>query len=832
MAVEVERLIVTLEARLDRYDANLRAANVATDRRVAQIEQRFDRMAGRLRTSASTAAMSVGAALGGLATALSGRELARYADGWTTVTRALESGEQIFGVRMRSASALNKLASESRADLDSFSKLYMRTAAATRELGVSEEDVARSTQTVAMALKLGSASASEQASVMLQLSQALQKGKLDGDEFRSVMENAGIVQELLAKRLNVSKGSLIKMAADGKIGVRDLFAALTEGHAEVTRIFRGTPATIGEAFVVLNNAVTEYVGNLDTATGASRSLVDVLASIARNAETVGDVALTAGAALLAAFGPRLVAGIGAAGVGVASMVGPLGLLAGAVAAASVGFTFLADNFVVAADGVTTVRDQISAVVHVLGNQLQPAMTVAGQVVTDATTVITAALAGVPVSLADVGNAVRALVNAMIGVFAFGVEALERVVSSLPAVIAEQFIAMANRVIRVVADMNNVLIDLLNKLPGVELPRVSTVQFKNSFDGARAELGGSMREAARHLSRDFVGEFSAGLAGVKTEIDAVAQSIALGRRLAASTTTQRPIPTIAKRPDAPETRKKSKRSPFEREVRQAEEGIRLAQLEARSLGVSAEKTLAAKTALELLNAAKQEGIKITPQILAQIDELSTKFAAAKTEAERLREAFDDIKSTSSDVLRGFITDLKNGKSGAEALHGALDKISNKLIDMAVNQLIQNAFGPVLGSAMGAAGGGGLSQALTVFKFAQGGVAAHGRPLPLFSRGGVSNTAAIFGEAGPEAAVPLPDGRRIPVDLRVPEARPAPGGVGGEVRVTVDTSERLVAEIETRAEGVVARRAPQIVSAAIRETDRALPGMIRKSQARSL
>ena len=36
--------------------------------------------------------------------------------------------------------------------------------------------------------------------------------------------------------------------------------------------------------------------------------------------------------------------------------------------------------------------------------------------------------------------------------------------------------------------------------------------------------------------------------------------------------------------------------------------------------------------------------------------------------------------------------------------------------------------------------------------------------LFAKGGVSNRPAIFGEAGPEAAVPLPDGRRIPVDLR--------------------------------------------------------------------
>jgi hypothetical protein len=35
---------------------------------------------------------------------------------------------------------------------------------------------------------------------------------------------------------------------------------------------------------------------------------------------------------------------------------------------------------------------------------------------------------------------------------------------------------------------------------------------------------------------------------------------------------------------------------------------------------------------------------------------------------------------------------------------------------------------------------------------------------FSKGGVSNRPAIFGEKGPEAAVPLPDGRTIPVTLK--------------------------------------------------------------------
>jgi hypothetical protein len=43
-----------------------------------------------------------------------------------------------------------------------------------------------------------------------------------------------------------------------------------------------------------------------------------------------------------------------------------------------------------------------------------------------------------------------------------------------------------------------------------------------------------------------------------------------------------------------------------------------------------------------------------------------------------------------------------------------------------------------------------------------------PLKKHAFGGISDIPAMFGEAGPEAAVPLPDGRRIPVDLNIGDA----------------------------------------------------------------
>ena len=52
------------------------------------------------------------------------------------------------------------------------------------------------------------------------------------------------------------------------------------------------------------------------------------------------------------------------------------------------------------------------------------------------------------------------------------------------------------------------------------------------------------------------------------------------------------------------------------------------------------------------------------------------------------------------------------------------------------------------------------------------------MPKYARGGITSGPSIAGEAGPEAVVPLPDGRAIPVTIKLRDAVSAPRGVYGE------------------------------------------------------
>ncbi|WP_336067168.1 phage tail length tape measure family protein [Nitratireductor rhodophyticola] len=164
--------------------------------------------------------------------------------------------------------------------------------------------------------------------------------------------------------------------------------------------------------------------------------------------------------------------------------------------------------------------------------------------------------------------------------------------------------------------------------------------------------------------------------------------------------------------------------------------------------------------------------------AATDEQRLKIAELVTAVEEETEAFKGaeeaakfFKETLGGALLSIIPPIETGNR-------ALDNLLNTLIQV-VAQAALLGQGPLAGLI---GGGGGL---LSLFGFAKGGIASHGRPqpLPMFARGGVSRSAAIFGEAGPEAAVPLPDGRRIPVDLRVP-AMPRQRSTSISMPVTID------------------------------------------------
>lgn len=105
---------------------------------------------------------------------------------------------------------------------------------ALKESGVGIEYAAVVADTLNKALLVTGATGAEATSVLTQVSQALTKGQLNGDEFRSLAENAGYFIDVLAKSMGVAKSELKGLAAQGKITTADVVKAARDGQAELT----------------------------------------------------------------------------------------------------------------------------------------------------------------------------------------------------------------------------------------------------------------------------------------------------------------------------------------------------------------------------------------------------------------------------------------------------------------------------------------------------------------------------------------------------------------------------------------------------------------------
>jgi len=105
------------------------------------------------------------------------------------------------------------------------------------------------------AFRVSGASAMEQQAGMYQLTQAMAAGRLQGDEFRSIMENAPLLAQAIADYTGKTKGELKEMSASGDITSDIIKGALFNAAEEIERRFSSMPRTFSDIWVKIKNTI-------------------------------------------------------------------------------------------------------------------------------------------------------------------------------------------------------------------------------------------------------------------------------------------------------------------------------------------------------------------------------------------------------------------------------------------------------------------------------------------------------------------------------------------------------------------------------------------------
>lgn len=794
MATDLERLVVQLSADVKSYERAMNRAIGTTQRRASEIERRFGAMNAKVDKSFAGMGNRISSSLDGAlrstvalaATTIGVREITQYADAWTEAGNKINAAATSAGVQARSLDALKDGANEARTAFGDYVDLYARLIRSASGVAKSEQEIANATSIVSKAFKAGGASAQEQAAGILQLGQALGSGVLQGDELRSLRENAPILAQAIANEFKTTIAGLKQLGAEGKLTSERVFKAILNAQKPIEAQFKATNSTIRDAVTRINNEFTSYIGNADASAGASSKLVEALNYLADNFKEVGDVVLEFVTIIVGALTGRALVGLV---VGLGNAVAALGAFITAVRTG----TLVAGGFAAALGPLGVVAGAAAAAIYLMNgriNATESAINTANTAIgTNAAAIdqarkssegYTAALRNQIAMQLEVAKAEMAAADAAADA------AVERAASFRKTALAfgidakfEPFEYAAN-----VADRNAQRISVtVGKLQD-QLAEVDK-NLKNTDDG----FGGGIGDV--------------GGSGKKTRANEY----------------QREVEQITKRTAAlkAETEAQAGLNPLINDYGFAVEFARAKQ--------------------DLLTAAQEAGVKITPELTKSIEGLAAGYANAVVASEQLAEKQDEIRqraeeamATAKDVTRGIIDGFIEGASAADILADSLKKIGNALLDDVLNSIfkVNNAAGGgggFLGGLLGLFGGGSQwagiqSGAISGGLFSEGGFTGPGgkyQPAGIVHKGEVVWSQADVARAGGVGAVEAlrkgyANGGAVGVSVpSVPSLKSLGGGGQAPVSVSyapVIDARGADAEAVARLEKVVAKQAAEL------------------------
>lgn len=118
---------------------------------------------------------------------------------------------------------------------------------------LSNDETIAFTELLQKAFKVSGTDASEQSAALLQLSQAMASGRLQGDEFVSISENAPLILEAISRYTGKSRGELKELSSDGAITADIIKNSMFAMADDINEKFETLPMTFGDIWNKIKN---------------------------------------------------------------------------------------------------------------------------------------------------------------------------------------------------------------------------------------------------------------------------------------------------------------------------------------------------------------------------------------------------------------------------------------------------------------------------------------------------------------------------------------------------------------------------------------------------
>lgn len=746
MATDVERLVVSLEASITKYERTMQRALGVTNNTMQRIEKRQQTAIGR--TEAGWSAISRG-----IASAFAGAAALRGAQRLIDESIKIENALKIAGLEGENLERVYKKlydsAQKNAVPVDALATLYGRAAAAQKELGASNSDLAAFSETVAQALRVQGGDIEQARGALLQLGQALGSARVYAEEFNSINEGARPILQAAAAGIAEAGGSVARLkqlVVDGKISNKAFFDGIQAGAGVLEDKLANAEFTVAQQFVRLRNVLVDVAGDFNDATDASGRTGQAIGTIATFIEHVGG-AIAANKDNIGWFVDKLgeavtaLPGVGQALKAIDNFNLSMDVEIQTAVAQQEAARFASETEDMFRIAIESSLDLLSEWQSSWGETLPPEL----QASVDE-------LLGMIRDGGDEAKIAQAALVALGGTdtpFTEALGHLNYLIGELQRVRGEAnatAVAVAQAARPDVSGQPQSYAGQDGAPPLKTTASVTPISLSDyPVTGSTGGKGGGKKSSADR--------FDDALAGQQRRIDALNQETEMQRTL----------------------------NPLLNDY-----GFALERLRAQ---------------IELENAAKEAGLPLDAQRTQQIETLATGYATATAEAARLAEAQDKARQTADELaqagrnaLDSIIDGFLEGKDAGELLNSVMQDLLKNLIKMGINAIGGGLFGGGSGGIFGAIG--------SMFGFAKGTANTGGR------RGEARGVVH-----GQEAVIPLPAGGKVPVIVQSPQQSAQAAQPQALTVHVVTNDEKMSAYVTDHAGRVVGGAAPALIRTSV-------------------
>ena len=485
---------------------NLGAIDVETyERKVEQLNSELEQTDGKA-SAAAGGLGKIGSVLAGFASLSFAKSMLDTADAMQSINaqvRQVVSSESEYLAVQRQ---LLDVANNTRASLESTANLYVSTSRALKDYGYTQQEILTFTEATNNAMAIGGVQAQQQAAALMQLSQALGSGVLQGDEFKSIAEAAPILLDTIAEYMGKSRAEIKKLGSEGQLTADVIFKAISGASEKFGEQAAKMPMTMGQALTVFSNNWQSMVSKLLNDSGAMSGIAAIIKLIADNLNLVVPIVAGFAVAVAAAVAPTLA-------LNVALLANPFGIVAVAIGAVIGLIAQFGDEIDVFGDGWSNLSDVIQAVWQVITETIGEAVDTVKSWFGELTAWVDESVGGWSAVFERVmgliSSTIGAYINVYINTFATGWMLIKEAANNMPQffanlgkAIGNVFISAIEWMINKAVGMINSMIDFANK--AASMVGISGIEKLNNVQIGRMNDGGLGGRIADSITKDRAG----------------------------------------------------------------------------------------------------------------------------------------------------------------------------------------------------------------------------------------------------------------------------------------------------------------------------------------